>query len=100
MIYAFLEGFRCHEETDEVGDDEPYFIVTAIDLDSTVPVAGFPVPIPTSRAFRYGPFEDVSGPSSHFAPFMPFWGLFGEERALNPDRVIFIVSAMENDDGD
>lgn len=100
MIYITLDSFRCHTETDEVGADEPYVIVTAIDLRSAVPVGGFSVPIPASRAFRYGPFEDVDQQETHSVPFLSFWGLNGEERALpNPDDAIFIVSLMENDDG-
>jgi hypothetical protein len=38
MIYITLDSFRCHTETDEVGSDEPYVIVTAIDLRASVPV--------------------------------------------------------------
>ena len=37
MIYIALDSFRCHTETDEVGADEPYVIVTAIDLRAAVP---------------------------------------------------------------
>lgn len=100
MLYAYLESIRCHVETDELGDDEPYVIVTATDLASTVAVAGFPVPIPTARVFRYGPFGDVGGVETHAHGFAAFWGLFGEERELNPDTTIFTASLMENDDGD
>jgi hypothetical protein len=99
VLYAYLESFRCHEETDEVGADEPYVIVTAVDLTSTVSVSGIPVPIPTSRVFRYGAFGDVDGAETHQVPFQSFWGLNGEERSLRPDDAIFIVGLMENDDG-
>ena len=100
MIYTSLESFRCHTETDEVGSDEPYVIVTSVDLRSTVSVSGISVPIPASRVFRYGPFEDVDQQETHQVGFLSFWGLNGEERALsNPDDAIFIVGLMENDDG-
>lgn len=100
MIYAFLDSIRCHEETDEVGADEPYVIVTAIDLRSSVSVSGLTIPIPASRAFRYGPFRDVDARETHRPSFLSFWGLNGEERALsNPDDAIFLVALMENDDG-
>lgn len=91
MIYISLDRFRCHTETDEVGADEPYVIVAAVDL-STNP--------PASRAFRYGAFGDVDQQETHPVPFLSFWGLNGEERTLpNPDNAIFIVGLMENDDG-
>jgi hypothetical protein len=95
MIYITLESFRCHTETDEVGADEPYMIVAAVDLRPPNS------PIPTSRVYRYGPFGDVDAKETHNVPFQSFWGLGGEERALpNPDDAIFIVGLMENDNGD
>ncbi len=100
MIYISLESFRCHAETNEAGSDEPYIIVAAVDLRNTVSVQGIPVPIPGSRAFRYGPFGDVDARETHQVPFQSFWGLHGEERALpNPDDAVFIVGLMEHDDG-
>ena len=94
MIYITLDSIRCHTETDEVGADEPYVIVTAVDLAT-------PGPLPNSRAYRYGPFQDVDNQETHASGFQSFWGLNGEERALaNPDDAIFIVSLMENDNGD
>ena len=95
MIYITLENFRCHTETDEVGADEPYMIVTAVDIKPPNS------PIPASRVYRYGPFNDVDAQETHDVPFQSFWGLGGEERALpNPDDAIFIVGLMENDNGD
>jgi len=75
-------------------------IVTTIDLRTSVSSSGFPVPIPASRAFLYGPFQDVDEQETRPVSFRAFWGLNGEERALsNPDDAIFIASLMENDDG-
>ncbi|CDM57224.1 hypothetical protein [Rhizobium favelukesii] len=99
MLYAYLESIRCHVETDEVGSDEPYVIVTATDLSTTVPAAGVPVPIPSSRAYRYGPFGDVDGAETHAHGFAPFWGLFGEERSLDQATTIFTATLIENDEG-
>lgn len=100
MIYIFLESFRCHTETDEVGADEPYVIVAAVDLRNTVNVEGISLPIPASRAFVYGAFGDVDEQETHQVPFQSFWGLNGEERELrNPDDAIFLVGLMEWDDG-
>jgi hypothetical protein len=98
-VYVSAESFRCHTETDEVGADEPYFLVGAVDLANTVPVAGFAAPIPASNVVRYGAFGDVDAQETHGVPFAPFWGLNGDERGLNPDSVIFVVGLMENDDG-
>ncbi|WP_345539849.1 hypothetical protein [Phytohabitans rumicis] len=99
-INVALESFRCHTETDEAGADEPYIIVAAIDLRSTVNVGGFGLPIPASRAFVYGAFEDVDEQETHQVPFQPVWGLNGEARSLqNPDDTIFLVGLMEWDDG-
>jgi hypothetical protein len=94
MIYITLDSIRCHTETDEVGADEAYVIATSVDLET-------PSLVPNSRAYLYGPFQDVDDQETHFSGFQSIWGLNGEERALpNPDGVIFIVSLIENDDGD
>ena len=103
MIQVYLSNLHCHEETDEVGADEPYVLVTAVDLASSVNIAGFPAPIPAFDVVRYGPFEDVDDEETHFAPGIAqsFWGLTGRPAALNdPDQVILLVSLMENDNGD
>ena len=42
MINVWLESLHCHEETDEVGADEPYVLVTSVDLTSSISVAGLP----------------------------------------------------------
>lgn len=94
MIYITLDSIRCHTETDEAGSDEPYVLVTTVDMQT-------PGPVPNSRVFRYGPFGDVDSQETHFAPFQAVWGLASEERRMvTPDEAIFVVSLMENDDGD
>ena len=103
MIQIYLNNIHCHKETDEVGADEPYVLVTVVDLASSVNVGGFPVPLPAFEVVRYGPFEDVDEDETHFAPgaSLSFWSVNGSPAVLDdPDRVIFVVALMENDDGD
>ena len=102
MIQIYLRSIHCHEETNEVGADEPYVLVTAVDLAASVPVAGFPVPLPAFDVVRYG-FDDVDDEETHDAPgpSLSFWGVNGRQAPLtDPDSVIFVVGLMENDDGD
>ena len=102
MIQIYLTNIHCNEETDEVGADEPYVLVTTVNLASTIPVAGFPVPLPAFEVVRYGPFEDVDEDETHFAPGISqsFWSLTNTPATLNdPDKVIFVVALMENDNG-
>ena len=101
MIYIALESIRSHTDTREWSPDEPYVIVASVDLTTTVPVGGFAMPVPASRSFRYGPFQDVDEQETHGSRFVSFWGLHGEERGLsNLDDAIFVVGLMENDNGD
>jgi hypothetical protein len=103
MIQIYLHDIHCNEETDEVGADEPYVLVTTINLASTVSVAGFPVPLPAFDVVRYG-FDDVDEGETHQAPgaSVPIWGINGQlgGQIADPDNVIFAVGLMENDDGD
>lgn len=108
-IQFYLSKIHCNEETDEVGSDEPYVLVTTVNLASSVSVSGFSVPIPAYEVFKYGPFDDVDKGETHYAEgfFMghhlvsPFWGVTGDPAPLDdPDKVIFIVALMENDNGD
>ncbi|MEU8676962.1 hypothetical protein AB0C82_20000, partial [Streptomyces sp. NPDC048560] len=102
MIQAYLRSIHCHEETDEVGADEPYALVTAVNLASSVNVEGFAVPLPAFDVVRYG-FGDVDDEETHDAPgaALSFWGINGQPAPLtDPDSAIFVVGLMENDDGD
>ena len=104
-----LRSISCTEETDEVGADEPFVIVTACDLGALVP---------TVNCVLYGPFGDVDKGETHATlPLLPglpgvlanhplvrrpFWPVNGQATAPlpNPDeRTIFIASLVENDDG-
>ncbi len=102
MIQIYLRSLHSHEETNEVGADEPYVLVTAVDLASSINVAGFPVPLPAFDVVRYG-FDDVDDEETHPAPgaSQSFWGINGQLADLaDPETAIFVVSLMENDDGD
>ncbi|MDQ1923562.1 LGFP repeat-containing protein [Massilia pseudoviolaceinigra] len=102
MIRIYLHSIHCHEETDEVGADEPYVLVTSVNLASMVNVAGFAVPLPGSQVVRYGPFDDVDEGETHYAPGISqsFWGINGAPAQLSdPETTIFIVSLIENDNG-
>ncbi|TCP67104.1 LGFP repeat-containing protein [Baia soyae] len=102
MFKIYFKRFRCHEETDEVGEDEPYLFVAAINLAATVTIAGFPVPLPAYEVVRYGPYGGVDGAETHAAGDISqcFWGLDNRSTPLdNPDQVIFIFALMENDNG-
>lgn len=100
---------RCLIETDEVGSDEPYVLVTGINLKV--------LPLPNVEVTKYGPWGNVDAgdPLStvpiqpnlnpELFPFFvwrhPCWGLNGKPAPINhPDDVIFLVSVMEHDDGD
>jgi hypothetical protein len=108
-----LRSIRCIEETNEVGADEPYVLVTACALTG---------PIPQVEVTRYGPFSDVDKGETHATiPFppgatdaqilllsglptsrRPFWFLDNKsaKAITDPAKVILIVSMMEHDDGD
>ncbi|WP_040799844.1 hypothetical protein [Nocardia higoensis] len=93
MIQIYLKSIHSHEETDEVGADEPYVLVTSVNLAA---------PEPAFEVTRYG-FNDVDDEETHPAPgpSQSFWGLNGSAAELtDPEKAIFVVSLMENDDGD
>jgi len=102
MLQMYLSNIHCHEETDEVGADEPYVLVTAVNLTSSVPVPGFALPLPSFEVVRYG-FSDVDDEETHHAPgaSRSFWGINGRPAPLtDPNGAIFVIGLMENDDGD
>lgn len=99
---------RCLIETDEVGSDEIYILVTGVNLKT---------PIPNVEVTRYGPWVNVDegdllqtlplipGIDPDQIPDLPWrvpcWGLNGKPASIDhPNDVIFLVSLMEHDDGD
>jgi hypothetical protein len=100
MIQLYLSKIHCDRETDEVGADEPYVFVIAVNLASTINMVGFPVPLPSFEVVRYGPFEDMDQGETQYAPGISqsFWSLTNTPATLNdPNEVIFVVGLKEND---
>ncbi|MFY9573515.1 MAG: hypothetical protein WAV20_19125 [Blastocatellia bacterium] len=111
MIAMYLDTVHCDEGTDELTPDEPYVLVAVVDLGGFVKIGG----PPPFEVVLFGPFKDFSKGETQPAHFTPdvlpsFWGfpfrtlagvgLTGTPAALkNPDQAIFVVSLMENDDG-
>jgi hypothetical protein len=107
LIKLALTKLRCLEETDEVGDDEPYLLVAGVNLKAT------PAQVET---VLYGPWADIeAGDTAPTKPLVagfdpdtiPFivwrrlcWGLNGNPAPLAaPADVAFLVGMMEHDDG-
>lgn len=103
-----LKSIKCRIETDEVGSDEPYVLVTAVDLSNPL--------LPNAEVTRYGPWSDVdAGETRRTQPLQPglnpndfpflvwrrnAWGPSGSAKAItNPANAILLVSMMEHDDG-
>jgi hypothetical protein len=104
-----LTKIKCLIETDEVGADEPYVLVTAIDLKN--------FPLPAVEVTKYGPWKDIDkgdtattmaiqpGVPIDSLPFIvwrrPAWGPGGSPKGIaHPDDAILLLSVMEHDDGD
>lgn len=79
------------EGTSEIGSDEPYVIVTAVDLTGLVPGV---------ECTLYGPVSMNAGESKSPGG-KPFWFIDNTTSKAIPDptKVIFVVSLMENDSG-
>ena len=107
-ITIALKKIKCRIETDEVGSDEPYVLVTAVDLSNPL--------LPNAEVTRYGPWSDVDAGETHGTqplqpgvnpndfPFLVWrrnaWGPSGQAKAIaNPANAILLVSMMEHDDG-
>lgn len=103
-----LKKIKCRIETDEVGSDEPYVLITAVDLTNPV--------LPNAEVTLYGPWGDVDegetrttqplqpGVNPSDFPFLVWrrnaWGPSGSAKAIpNPANAILLVSMMEHDDG-
>lgn len=103
-----LKKIKCRIETDEVGSDEPYVLVTAVDLSNPL--------LPNAEVTLYGPWGGVDagdvctthplqpGINPSDMPFIVWrknaWGPSGGAKAIaNPANAILLVSMMEHDDG-
>jgi hypothetical protein len=103
-----LKKIKCRIETDEVGSDEPYVLVTAVDLSNPL--------LPNAEVTLYGPWGDVDegetrttqplqpGVNPSDFPFLVWrrnaWGPSGSANAIpNLANAVILVSMMEHDDG-
>lgn len=103
-------GIECINATSGLGSDEPYVLVLAVDLSSTLSLSvggkTVSVPLPSLHVTRVGPWEDVDDGETHsvfeLAPAdrQPFWDLTGTLKLTDPAKTIFLVTLMENDDAD
>jgi hypothetical protein len=94
-----LSSIKCVEEINESSaSEEPYVLVTAVQLRKTLP--GFPS-IQNVRVFRYGVWEDFDEGEVKDNSGPPFWGLNSTpEDITDLNEVSFIVSLIENDNAD
>ncbi|WP_225828521.1 LGFP repeat-containing protein [Streptomyces naphthomycinicus] len=95
MTFVSLRDIHCDEETDEVGDDEIYVLVSTVNLGAHVNVEGIPIPVPSFDVWRFGIFENFAEGDTKGQPFQPFW----TAPLTNPDQAIFVGSVIENDNG-
>lgn len=103
-----LSKIKCLIETDEVGADEPYVLVTAVDLSQPL--------LPNAEVTLYGPWSDVDAGETHITqplqpgvnpgdlPFIVWrrnaWGPSGQAKAIaDPAQAVILVSMMEHDNG-
>jgi hypothetical protein len=107
-----VKSITAIDDSTEFGADEPYVLVTGVDFRNTV--------LPEVEVTLYGPWSDVDKGETHGTLVMPpstpqavidvlsnfnvmrkpFWSLDNKTPApIDPSKVIFIVSVMENDDG-
>lgn len=95
MFEIGLSYIHQHEDTDELGDDEPYVIIFAADLADT----GL-IPVPAARTVLNGPFE-VGGVIGF--PVSPelCWGFNGQPRDIDDaNNPLILVGLMESDHDD
>ncbi|HZX96227.1 MAG TPA: hypothetical protein VFE90_17030 [Myxococcales bacterium] len=88
-----VKSIQSLDDSTEWGADEPYVLVTGVDLSQLIPHV---------EVTLYGPWADVDKGETHqTGVFLPFWGLDNRTAVAiaNPSSVIFVVSVMENDDG-
>ena len=99
---------KCHEQEDtelpivDNEDDEPYIVVLAIDVGTRTLSGGLGgVSPPPFQVFRVGPMEDIDEGDLKPAPANQLWNLDGRPAPMsNPDRTVFAVALLENDNAD
>jgi hypothetical protein len=100
----------CRSETSEVGADEPYLLVLAVDMTSTITINSGgkdgSVTFPNLRVTRVGPWDDVDEGETHSVAELDsdsrrsFWNLTGDLQLTDPLKTIFLVALMENDNAE
>ena len=99
-----LLKIKCLKESDESSDaDEPFVLVTAIDLAWPPPLTVPPLPNvpPPPVTFRYGEWENFDkGEELTLIGEQPFWEDPLQRELTNPDDVCFVVTVLEHDHGD
>jgi hypothetical protein len=89
-----VKSITCLQESTEPSlHDEPYVLVTGVDLSQL---------IPNVEVTQYGPWSGVDKGETHgIKDRLPFWGLDNKTAVAisDPSSVVFIVSVMENDSG-
>jgi uncharacterized protein with LGFP repeats len=94
-----FHSIRCVEEVnEESAAEEPYVILTIVDLRSPLPQ----VPaLPNVMVRRYGVWEHFDGGDVVVDSGPPFWGPDGAGQDLgNPTDLAIIVSLVENDNAE
>jgi hypothetical protein len=94
-----LNTIKCVEEINEASaSEEVYVLITSVSLQPSLP--GLPS-IHNLRVNRYGIWNDFDEGEVKGNAGSQFWGLnsIGEDIA-NPNNVVFVVSLLENDNGD
>jgi hypothetical protein len=99
-----VKDIHCQKAKKEVGPNEPYLLITTVDMNAPLPIGGLPVTVPAVRVFKVGPWSDVKTGSRRQATDLKpidnprFWGLAGQVQNLQtPQDVMFLVAMMEND---
>jgi hypothetical protein len=93
-----LKSIKCVREINELSaSEEPYILLTSVRLERT----SVGTDTHNMRVFRYGVWEDFDAGEVQNVFDPPFWGLNSTPQELtNISDVIFIVTLMENDNGD
>ena len=98
------EIFCAEARKKESGKQEPYLVITSVDMLRTVQVGPIPVTIPTFHCVLVCPWSGVEPGTWHRATELPsrlqpaFWNLSGQaQKVTAPQDVIFVVGLFEHD---
>lgn len=98
LTLRFHEIFCVEEVNEESASEEPYVILTVVDLRE--PLSGVPA-LPNVTMRRYGVWENFDGGDSVVDTGAAFWGPDGNGQDLaSPGELAVVVSLLENDNAD